>query len=190
LASGTRSVLAACSPVPQGSSHPISASSRSSGHREFPGLMESGSGKVIEWSQVYALPRERGAFRITHRTHLAGRASVVQWLVGRLSLKRFDLFKRPSGLRSLPIVKEFLLTKSGPLDYKSYHAWRQATGKDRQVAYIDQGPAISVFRMKMGRIMVLEEHLYHYAKKPTDLRHGPTRVSIRGRRPLAPFLSP
>lgn len=43
---------------------------------------------------------------------------------------------------------------------------------------VNQRRALSIFRMEMGRIVIIEEHLDHDTEKPADLRHGQAHAAM------------
>jgi hypothetical protein len=46
---------------------------------------------------------------------------------------------------------------------------------------VNQRRALPIFRMEMGRIVIIEEHLDHDTKKPADLRYGQAHAAMMGK---------
>lgn len=85
--------------------------------------------------------------------------------------ERSDSLERLLGAGPFPVSEELLLVQGRPLDHEAAHARRQATGKRREIADIDQCKIVAVLRVEVRRIVILEEHLDADAEEPADFRH-------------------
>lgn len=58
-----------------------------------------------------------------------------------------------------------------PFEYQSYNSWWKLAREDEQAIDLDQGLVFAVEGMEMRRIVIVNKHLDHYAKKSGYLRH-------------------
>jgi len=80
----------------------------------------------------------------------------------------------------LPIVKQFILVLRCPFDDKSKRSWRQVAREDSKGVYVNQHLILSIKRMEVRRIVIIEKHLDDDPIKSGNLRHTPPFVLDRG----------
>jgi hypothetical protein len=91
-------------------------------------------------------------------------------------LQRIDLDKRLLPLRPFPVAEQFILVLRCPFDHETKCPWREVACEDSKGYYINQHLILSIKRMEMRRIVVIEKHLDDDPIKSGNFRHTPPFV--------------